>query len=325
MLTLKDGRTELWQWDTGREVKVEGECSQVHFSNKIQGRSIDVDVVDGVAKIPDVLLQTDGTLNAWAFVGTSENGYTKVSKSFVVNKRNRPADYVFTPTDQTSIKELNDRLEKLEANQDPEAIENAVKEYLENNPIKEEDPTVPQWAKAKEKPTYTAKEVGALPNTTKIPSKTSELTNDSGFLTQHQDLSAYAKKTDIPSVPTKTSQLTNDRGFLTEVPSEYVTETELQSKGYLTEVPSEYVTDSELTAKGYAKQTDVNNLSKEIDDQQTQINLKQPKGNYALKEEIPTHLPNPQKLTFKLGGTTYEYDGNSAVSITIEDASEVAY
>lgn len=162
MLTLNDKRAELWQWDTGRELKVEGECSQVHFSNKIQGRSIDVDVVDGVAKIPDVLLQTDGTLNAWAFVGTAENGYTKVSKSFVVNKRNRPADYVFTPTDQTSIKELNDRLEKLEENQDPEAVSNAVKEYLKNNPIKEEDPTVPQWAKEEEKPKYTAKEVGAI-------------------------------------------------------------------------------------------------------------------------------------------------------------------
>lgn len=162
MLTLKDGRTELWQWDTGRELKIEGECSQVHFSNKIQGRSIDVDVIDGVAKIPDALLQTDGKLNVWAFVGTAENGYTKISKTFVVNKRNRPADYVFTPTDQTSIKELNDRLKKLEANQDPEAIENAVKEYLENNPIKEEDPTVPQWAKEEEKPKYTAKEVGAI-------------------------------------------------------------------------------------------------------------------------------------------------------------------
>ena len=36
-------------------------------------------------------------------------------------------------------------------------------------------------------------------------------------------------------IPTKTSQLTNDSGFITEVPSEYVTETELNSKGYLTE------------------------------------------------------------------------------------------
>ena len=52
-------------------------------------------------------------------------------------------------------------------------------------------------------------------------------------------------------IPTKTSELTNDSGFLTSVPSEYVTETELNAKGYLTSVPSEYVTETELNEKGY--------------------------------------------------------------------------
>ena len=47
----------------------------------------------------------------------------------------------------------------------------------------ESDPTVPAWAKAENKPTYTASEVGALPDSTVIPSKTSDLTNDSGFVT----------------------------------------------------------------------------------------------------------------------------------------------
>ena len=47
----------------------------------------------------------------------------------------------------------------------------------------ETDPTVPAWAKAETKPTYTAAEVGALPSTTTIPTKTSQLTNDSGFKT----------------------------------------------------------------------------------------------------------------------------------------------
>ncbi len=49
--------------------------------------------------------------------------------------------------------------------------------------VEETDPTVYDWAKAAEKPTYTAEEVGALPDTTVIPTTTSELTNDSGFLT----------------------------------------------------------------------------------------------------------------------------------------------
>lgn len=51
------------------------------------------------------------------------------------------------------------------------------------------DSTVPSWAKQPSKPTYTAAEVGALPNTTVIPTKTSQLNNDSGFLTSHQDIS----------------------------------------------------------------------------------------------------------------------------------------
>ena len=106
MLALNDGRSELWQWDTGRTLEVDADCSQVHFSNKVFGRSIDVDVTDGVAIVPDVLLQTDKDLNVWAFVGTAENGYTKISKIFKVNRRNKPADYVFTPVEQTTIAEI---------------------------------------------------------------------------------------------------------------------------------------------------------------------------------------------------------------------------
>lgn len=43
------------------------------------------------------------------------------------------------------------------------------------------------WVKQQNKPTYTAEEVGALPADTKIPSKTSDLQNDSGFLTKIPD------------------------------------------------------------------------------------------------------------------------------------------
>ena len=41
---------------------------------------------------------------------------------------------------------------------------------------------VSEWAKSPTKPTYTASEVGALPNTTTIPTKTSQLTNDSNYV-----------------------------------------------------------------------------------------------------------------------------------------------
>lgn len=80
--------------------------------------------------------------------------------------------------------------------------------------------------------------------------------NAKGYLTEHQSLAAYAKKTDIPTVPTKTSELTNDSKFLTSIPSEYVTESELNAKGYLTQHQS-------LT--NYATKTYVNNAIAALD------------------------------------------------------------
>ena len=65
----------------------------------------------------------------------------------------------------------------------------------------------------------------ALIDAIKVPTKVSELSNDAN----------YAKKSELPTVPTKVSELDNDEGYLTEVPSEYVTDDELEAKGYLTE------------------------------------------------------------------------------------------
>ena len=98
-----------------------------------------------------------------------------------------------------------------------EQIEKSVKSYLEKNPIEETDPTVPAWAKEKEKPTYTAEEVGALPDTTEIPKNLSDLQDDaehrtvtdtekqswdnkSDFSGNYEDLQG---KPIIPTVPTK--------------------------------------------------------------------------------------------------------------------------
>lgn len=98
-----------------------------------------------------------------------------------------------------------------------EQIEKSVKSYLEKNPIEETDPTVPEWAKEEEKPTYTAEEVGTLPDTTEIPKNLSDLQDDaehrtvtdtekqswndkSDFSGNYEDLQG---KPTIPTVPTK--------------------------------------------------------------------------------------------------------------------------
>lgn len=99
-----------------------------------------------------------------------------------------------------AISNLTEDIEQLKQSggTSEEEIRHAVEDYLTENPIEESDPTVSDWAKQPAKPNYTASEVGAIPDTTKIPSKTSDLQNDRGFLTEHQDLSGYATKGEIP-------------------------------------------------------------------------------------------------------------------------------
>lgn len=97
----------------------------------------------------------------------------------------------------------------------------------------ESDPTVPAWAKAQNKPTYTAAEVGALPDSTVIPTRLSQLQNDAGYLTEYTEIDPtvpnWARQPNKPSytaaevgalpdstvIPEKVSDLQNDAGYIT--------------------------------------------------------------------------------------------------------------
>ena len=85
---------------------------------------------------------------------------------------------------------------------------------------------------------YTKAQVDALiPDVsgfiTEIPAEyvtESELASK-GYLTEHQSLEEYAKKSEIPTVPTKVSAFHNDAGYLTEHQSlaDYSTTTQVQN------------------------------------------------------------------------------------------------
>lgn len=124
--------------------------------------------------------------------------------------------------------------------------------------------------------TLTASDVGALADTTTIPTRTSQLTNDSGYITSVPVSSVNGQTGNVVlNIPTNTSDLTNDSGFLTSAVTSFngqsgavtytppVTQVNGQTGnvtinvptrvgqltndvGYLTSVPSEYVTDTEL-------------------------------------------------------------------------------
>lgn len=64
---------------------------------------------------------------------------------------------------------VNEVVRMIAAGITPEIAAAALADYLEENPLTEVDPTVPAWAKQPQKPTYTAAEVGALPESYTAP------------------------------------------------------------------------------------------------------------------------------------------------------------
>ena len=88
-----------------------------------------------------------------------------------------------------------------------------------------------------------------------IPTKVSQLTNDSGYLTEHQDISHLATKDEIP---TKVSELENDEGYLTE----HQDISHLAEKDYVDEAINGVDVTEQL--REYAKLTDLNGLFDDV-------------------------------------------------------------
>lgn len=106
-ITLDDGRTELWQWDTGRKIVVDDKSvSEVHYSKYSSTQAITREVIGGKAEIPNFLLQDTYAVTVYAYSGSIENGYTVAEKTFNVAKKPKPANYVETEEDKAILAKL---------------------------------------------------------------------------------------------------------------------------------------------------------------------------------------------------------------------------
>lgn len=112
------------------------------------------------------------------------------------------------------IKNLTDRLDAVANSSDEELDQlSEIVEYIKSNKSLIDSITTSKvnvvdivdnlTTNVKNKPLSASQGVvlKALIDAITVPTKVSQLENDKGYLTQHQDLSAYAKKTDIPSIP----------------------------------------------------------------------------------------------------------------------------
>ena len=116
MITLNS--TQIWQWDTGHTVTVDG-ADSVHFAmpGDTQALVVEPTQASGVytANVPNILLQRFGTLTCWRVIDGKAEQFAK----YEVNPRPKPSDYVYEETtvdDYQQIKEwFTDSVEELEA------------------------------------------------------------------------------------------------------------------------------------------------------------------------------------------------------------------
>lgn len=106
-ITLDDGRTELWQWDTCRKIVVDDKSvSEVHYSKYSSTQAITREVINGKAEIPNFLLQDTHAVTVYAYSGSIENGCTMAEKTFNVVKKPKPANYAETEEDKAILAKL---------------------------------------------------------------------------------------------------------------------------------------------------------------------------------------------------------------------------
>lgn len=133
-------------------------------------------------------MDDDGNLaipTLWASLGyiraaTNPSGDTSTDPSLPVWAQIQAMignlDDLDTTAKNNLVAAVNEAMTKGGGEVDAAEIQRIVDDYLAANPPKvtEADPTVPDWAKQPQKPTYTAAEVGALPDTYTPPSQTAQ-------------------------------------------------------------------------------------------------------------------------------------------------------
>ena len=109
---------DLYQWDTGRQIKIQipGGCTvqEMHFENPQGETAYVVMVNDGVANIPNIVLQVAGVLVAYAVVTDANDRQTIMDASFTVIERQKPDDYVYTEEELKTYTALANRVSALE-------------------------------------------------------------------------------------------------------------------------------------------------------------------------------------------------------------------
>ena len=136
-----------------------------------------------------------------------------------------------------------------------------------------------------------------------------------GYLTEHQSLSNYATKQEIPQpyndaeLKERVSRLENKPAIDT---SNFVTNDVLAGKGYFTEHQS---------LEGYAKKSEIPQAYNDTEVKQRLSTIEQKGESYATKEQLASIPKNPQKLSLS-GNTLILSEGGGSVVLPASGQNE---
>lgn len=345
---IEPGR-ELTQWDTDRYIELDESVDEVHFANIYYDKALVIEPQNNLAPIPNILLQYHAEISVYLVVHTDNGKRTIYHSKLGVRKRTKPSDYVYTETEVRSYEALESRVQYLEENQvSDDKVKDAVESYLDKNPVKVNvDDALSEISENPVQNKVVAKAIKDVEE--KIPTDyvSNEALEKKGYLTEHQDISNFVLKSEIPTTPeevgaeekgTAESKVNthnvdatahSDIRELLKQTVEVVTklldcddETLDQTSEIVAYVKSNKALIDAITTSKVSVDDIVNDLVTNLSNKP----LSAAQG-VVLKEMIDsirkalndmTALPNPYKLTFA-GAVSAEYDGSGAVTVTIPD------
>ena len=124
---IEDGREKFYQWDLNRRILVEDDSiTQVHFANAATTTAYVVSVSAGMANVPNIILQQNFDIKVYGY----DKEFTKFEKTFEVEKRSKPQDYVYTETEILNYETLANEINEVKEN-----LGTSIQDYLKENPI----------------------------------------------------------------------------------------------------------------------------------------------------------------------------------------------
>ena len=207
---------------------------------------------------------------------------------------------------RTEISNISIDIEALKQKPDKDTVydDSAIKQRLSALENKQDNDTIYNDAEIKQR--LEVLEHKPSVNTSELVTK-QEL-EAKGYLTEHQSLEEYAKKSEIPqpyndsALKQRVQQLENKPAIDT---SNFVTNEVLNNKGYLTQHQS---------LEGYAKKSEIPQPYNDAEVKQRLSVVEQKGESYATKEQLASIPKTPQKLTLS-GNTLILSDGGGNVTL----------